>query len=84
MEKKSKAAVDIKRRIITKFQTKRPSVMHTKHDCTKRQGRESREKTAWESPCLFVPSSGYKTEIAIEPDSLSFSLESERMGKMGN
>ena len=39
-------------------------------------------KTAWESPCLLVPSSSYKTEIAIGPDSLSFSLESECMGKM--
>ena len=47
MEKKSEAAeehVDVIRQTIIKFQTKRPSVMHTKHDSTKCQAQESRDK----------------------------------------
>lgn len=46
--------------------------MHTKHDCTKSHGRDSREnETTWELPYLLAPSSGYKNEIAIGPDSHS-------------
>ena len=46
---------------IIKFQSEKPSVMQTEHDCTKSQGQESIEKeTTWESTYFLAPSSGYK------------------------
>ena len=41
--------------------TGKPSVMHTKHECTRSQAKESKEnETTRESPHLLAPSSGYK------------------------
>ena len=64
---------------LIKFQTEKLSVMHTKHDCTKSQRQDSREnETIWELPYLLVPSSGYKNEIAIGPDSRSCKVLGKR------
>ena len=44
-----------------KFRTEKPSGMHTKHECTKSQGRKSREnETTQELPYLLAPFSVYK------------------------
>lgn len=59
--------------------------MHTKHDCTKSQGQDSREnETTWELSYLLAPYSGYKNGIAIGPDSHSCKVLRARVWGKGD
>ena len=57
-EKKFEVIIEVSMEIKakSKFQTEKPSVLHTKHNCTK----SGKNGTIWESPYLLVPFFVYK------------------------